>query len=470
MFKKYQKIHFVGIGGIGMSGIAEILLTLGLTVTGSDVKKSAVTQRLKRRGAKIWVGHDKKNVEGAHVVVISSAVSDSNPEVKQAQKLGIPVVPRAEMLAELMRLKYGIAVAGTHGKTTTTSLIAQVLGTAGLDPTMIVGGKVKSLRGNARLGKGEFLVAEADESDRSFLKLSPTIGVITNIDPEHMENYRDFDHLKDAFVDFANKVPFYGSVVCCLDHPVIKKILPKIVKRVVTYGEGDADYTVKNICQVKDRLTFDVVHHGHELGKVKLPMAGRHHAKNALAAIAVGRELDIAFGTIKNALEGFKGVARRFEVLHNSGPARLASRGRKARVAGGPIVVDDYGHHPVEIAATISAAREGWPDRRLIVVMQPHRYTRLSALFDGFVSSLKSADSILVMDVYAAGEKPIKGATGEHLCEAIRSHYPKKFVAHTKAPENVFSTLKTWCGDNDLILFLGAGDITKTAHQFAKGI
>jgi UDP-N-acetylmuramate--alanine ligase len=453
MFKKYQKIHFVGIGGIGMSGIAEILLTLGHKVTGSDVKRSAVTQRLARRGAKIWIGHTRDNVSGAHVVV-SSAVSDSNPEVKQAHKLGIPVVPRAEMLAELMRLKYGIAVAGTHGKTTTTSLIAQVFGKAGFDPTMIVGGKVKSLRGNARLGKGEFLVAEADESDRSFLKLSPTIGVITNIDPEHMENYRDFDHLKEAFVDFANKVPFYGSVICCLDHPVVKKIVPKIVRRVVTYGECEADYVAKNIEQVKDRLTFDVVHAGHELGKIRLPMAGRHHAKNALAAIAVGRELEIPFATIKSALEGFRGVARRFEVLHNSGP----------------IVVDDYGHHPVEIAATIAAAHEGWPDRRLIVVIQPHRYTRLRALFGEFVASLKAADSILVMDVYPAGEKPIRGATGRDLCDAIRGEYPKKFVAHTESAEKVFSTLKTWTGENDLVLFLGAGDITKIAHSFAKGI
>jgi UDP-N-acetylmuramate--alanine ligase len=452
MFKKYQKIHFVGIGGIGMSGIAEILLTLGLTVTGSDVKRSAVTQRLSRHGAKVRIGHEKKNVEGAHVVVVSSAVADSNPEVKQAHKLGIPVVPRAEMLAELMRLKYGIAVAGTHGKTTTTSLIAQIFDKAGLDPTMIVGGKVKSLKGNARLGRGEFLIAEADESDRSFLKLTPTVGVITNIDPEHMENYRDFDHLKDAFVDFANKVPFYGSVVCCADHPVVRRIMPKIVRRVVTYGEDGADYIARGIEQVKDRLSFEVVHHGHDLGRISLPMAGRHHAKNALAAVAVGREMDIPFGTIKKALESFKGVARRFEVLHNSGP----------------IVVDDYGHHPVEIAATITAAKEGWPRHRLIAVVQPHRYTRLSALFEEFVSSLKNADSILVMDVYPAGERPIRGATGEHLCEAIRKEYPKKFVTHVHNAQEVKATLKTWCGENDLIMFLGAGDITKIAHSFAK--
>jgi len=344
MFKKYKKIHFVGIGGIGMSGIAEILLNLGLTVTGSDLKRSAVTQRLTRRGAKIWIGHEERHAEGAHVVVVSSAVSQSNPEIRYATKMGIPVVPRAEMLAELMRLKYGIAVAGTHGKTTTTSLIAQVVHRAGLDPTMIVGGKVKSLRGNARLGRGEFLVAEADESDRSFLKLSPTIGVITNIDPEHMENYNDFEHLKSAFVDFANKVPFYGSVVCCVDHPVVKKILPKIVRPCITYGERDADYIAANIEQVGGHLSFEVIHKGQQLGKIDLPMAGKHHAKNALAAIAVGRELDIPFPTIKHALEQFRGVARRFEILHN----------------GSPIVVDDYGHHPVEIAALLQQhARDG---------------------------------------------------------------------------------------------------------------
>ena len=452
MFKKYKKIHFVGIGGIGMSGIAEILLNLGLTVTGSDLKRSAVTQRLTRRGAKIWIGHEERHAEGAHVVVVSSAVSQSNPEIRYATKMGIPVVPRAEMLAELMRLKYGIAVAGTHGKTTTTSLIAQVVHRAGLDPTMIVGGKVKSLRGNARLGRGEFLVAEADESDRSFLKLSPTIGVITNIDPEHMENYNDFEHLKSAFVDFANKVPFYGSVVCCVDHPVVKKILPKIVRPCITYGERDADYIAANIEQVGGHLSFEVIHKGQQLGKIDLPMAGKHHAKNALAAIAVGRELDIPFPTIKHALEQFRGVARRFEILHN----------------GSPIVVDDYGHHPVEIAATIAAAREGWPTCRIIVVIQPHRYTRLGQLFDEFVASVRMADAVLVMEVYPAGEKPIRGVTGERLCEKIRTQYPKKFVAYTPMAGRVVSTLSPWCGKDDLILFLGAGDITKIAHQFAK--
>lgn len=452
MFSRYQKIHFVGIGGIGMSGIAEILLTLGLCVTGSDVKRSSVTARLARRGAKIWIGHNKRHVEGAHVVVVSSAIEDTNPEVRSAHKLGIPVVPRAEMLAELMRLKYGIAVAGTHGKTTTTSFIAHIAHRAGLDPTMVIGGKVKSLKGNARLGKGDFLVAEADESDRSFLKLTPTIGIITNIDPEHMENYRDFEHLKDAFVDFANKVPFYGSVVCCTDHPVVKKMIPRIVRRVVTYGETDADYTARDIRQDKNFLTFDVLYKGDELGRVTLPMAGRHHAKNALAAVAVGRELEIPFGVIKTALKSFRGVARRFEVLRN----------------GAPIVVDDYGHHPVEIEATLSAARDGWPDSRIFAVIQPHRYTRLSALFDEFVDAVKSADLILVMDVYPAGEKPIRGATGARLCEAIRKRYPKKPVAHAPGGDDVISAISQWYSANDLILFLGAGDITKTAHKFVK--
>lgn len=452
MFNKYQRIHFVGVGGIGMSGIAEILLTLGLCVTGSDIKRSDSTQRLVRRGAKIWIGHKAAHAEGAHVVVVSSAIPDTNPEIKFAHKMGIPVVPRAEMLAELMRIKYGIAVAGTHGKTTTTSLIASIVDRAKLDPTMIIGGKVKSFRGNAKLGKGDYLVAEADESDRSFLKLSPTIGVITNIDPEHLENYEGFDHLKEAFIDFANKVPFYGSVVCCVDHPVVKKIVPRITRRVVTYGETEADYIVKNIKQSGRHLEFDVAHQGAVLGKIVLPMVGRHHAKNAVAAIAVSRELDIPFATIKKALKEFKGISRRFEILHNSGP----------------MIVDDYGHHPVEIAATIAAAREGWPERRIIAVIQPHRYSRLGSLFDEFVGSVRMADIVLVTEVYRAGEKPIHGITGEKLCAAIRKHYPKKAAAYTPTLNEACETLKKWSSENDLILFLGAGDITKAARAFAR--
>ncbi|PIU57871.1 MAG: UDP-N-acetylmuramate--L-alanine ligase, partial [Deltaproteobacteria bacterium CG07_land_8_20_14_0_80_38_7] len=444
----------IGIGGIGMSGIAEILLTLGLTVTGSDIKTNQMVKRLERRGAKIWIGHNKEHVKGAHVVVISSAVSEKNPEVCYAHKLNIPVVPRAEMLAELMRLKYGIAIAGTHGKTTTTSLIAAIVDKGGLDPTVIIGGKVKSLRGNARLGKGDYLIAEADESDRSFLKLSPTIGVITNIDPEHLENYRNFAHLKDAFVSFANKVPFYGSVICCIDHPVVRKIIPKIDRKVITYGETGTDYVAKNITQVKDNLFFNVLYKNDFLGEIMLPMVGKHHVKNALAAIAVGCELDIPFSVIKKALKGFSGVSRRFEILFNEGP----------------VVVDDYAHHPVEISATISAAKHGWPDKRIVVVLQPHRFSRLKALFEDFALCAKLADMVLVMDVYQAGEKAIKGVTSEKLFELIRKNFPKKAIAYTPLSKDVLDMLDKWCGDNDLILFLGAGDITKTAHLFSGDI
>ncbi len=452
MFKKYQRIHFVGIGGIGMSGIAEILLTLGLSVSGSDLKRSSIIQRLIRRGAKIWIGHKAAHVQGAHVVVVSSAVPDTNPEVRYAQKMGIPVVPRAEMLSELMRIKYGIAVAGTHGKTTTTSLIASIVNHAKLDPTMIIGGRVKSLRGNAKLGKGEFLIAEADESDRSFLKLSPTIGVITNIDPEHLENYNSFGHLKKAFIDFANKVPFYGSVICCLDHPVVRKIIPKITRRVITYGESGADYVVNEIKQVKNNLEFDVIYLGDVMGRISLPMVGRHHAKNAVAAIAVARELEIPFNTIRKALREFKGISRRFEILHDMSP----------------MIVDDYGHHPVEISATILAAREGWPDKRIIAVIQPHRFTRLRLLFDEFVHCIKMADIVFITEVYSAGEKPISSVSGERLCLAIRKQYPKKAVAYTPTLEGTCETLKAWTGENDLILFLGAGDISRAAHYFAR--
>lgn len=454
MFKKYQKIHFVGIGGIGMSGIAEILMTLGLTITGSDIKRSPLTQKLSRRGAKIWIGHNKDHVKGAHAIVVSSAVLESNPEVRAARHMNIPVVPRAEMLAELMRLKYGIAVAGTHGKTTTTSLIAAIVDRAGLDPTVIIGGKVKGLRGNAKMGRGEFLVAEADESDRSFLKLSPTIGVVTNIDPEHMENYRNFEDLKGAFANFANKVPFYGSAVCCADNFNVKKIIPKIVRPLITYGESDADYIAKEIEQNGGSLIFDVVNKGEMLGRINLPMVGKHHAVNALAAVAVARQLDIPFSVIRRALKSFKGISRRFEILYKKGP----------------MVVDDYAHHPVEILATLSAAKDNWPDKKLVIVIQPHRFTRLKALFDEFVSSVKLADIILVMDIYAAGERPIKGVSAERLCEAIRKRYSKKAVAFTSKEENVLSTLDLWCGKNDLVLFLGAGSITKVARKFAKGL
>jgi UDP-N-acetylmuramate--alanine ligase len=454
MFKKYQQIHFVGIGGIGMSGIAEVLLNLGYRVTGSDLKAGASTQRLRRRGAKIFIGHRRQQIDGAHAVVVSSAVADSNPEVREARERGIAIVPRAEMLAELMRLKYGVAVAGTHGKTSTTSLIGCMLDRAGLDPTLIIGGRVNSLKSNARLGRGEFLVAEADESDQSFLKLAPTIGVITNVDPEHMENYQDFADMQRAFVEFANKVPFYGAAVLCTAHPVVRRIAARITRPVITYGGDGADYTARAIVQEGELLRFEALAQGELLGGVRLRMTGSHQVLNALAAIAVGRHLDIPFKTIRAALAEFRGVARRFQILAKAGP----------------MVVDDYAHHPVEIAATIAAARAGWPGRRIIAVIQPHRYSRLQDHFDAFVASVKDADAVVVMDVYAAGERPRKDYTGERLWSEMCARYPKKMMSFAPRSEEVQQTLTPWCRKEDLILFLGAGSVTQAARAFAKSL
>lgn len=454
MFKKYQQIHFVGIGGIGMSGIAEVLLNLGYRVTGSDLKTSDTTRRLGLLGAKIFEGHNRQNVSGAHAVVVSSAVPRSNPEVAEARRKGIALVPRAEMLAELMRLKYGVAVAGTHGKTSTTSMIAQVLDRAGLDPTIIIGGRVNNIKTNAKLGDGEYLVAEADESDRSFLRLTPTVAVITNIDPEHMENYRDFNDMKSAFVEFADKVPFYGTVVACGAHPVVKRMLPRIHKPSITYGGINSDYTARSVRQSGEHLSFEALHHGTPLGGVSLKMTGSHNALNALAAIAVGCFLDIPFETIKESLECFEGISRRFEVLWRSGP----------------VVVDDYAHHPVEVAATIAAARSGWPTRRIVVVLQPHRYSRLAMHFGNFIKSLSAADVILVADVYPAGEKVHRLYTGEKLWREVSKRYPRKKVVFAPTGESVLTRLKDLCQGSDIVLFLGAGNITQTARSFATGL
>lgn len=453
MFNKYQHIHFVGIGGIGMSGIAEVLLNLGHQVSGSDLKRSNLTARLKKKGAKIFLGHSKDNINSAQVVVVSSAVGGENPEVRRARALNIPVVPRAEMLAELMRIKYGIAVAGTHGKTTTTSMVGQVLQQAGLDPTLIIGGRVNNLKGNARLGKGEFLVAEADESDRSFLKLYPAIAVITNIDPEHMENYRTLSALKEAFIQFANKVPFYGAVVACHDHPVVRQVFPHLTRRLVTYGlKGSAEYEARNISQKGIRMTFDVFHKGDELGKIVLDMPGRHHVGNALATIAVAGELKIPFLKIAKALKNFRGIGRRFEILKKDDP----------------IVVDDYGHHPVEIEAGIKAAREGWPDYKIAVVFQPHRFTRLKNLWNDFMKALSLADWLVVLPLYPAGEKPIAKITGKDFFLALREAHPKLPITYAESLEEVSIALRPWLGPKMMILFLGAGDITKMARKFVK--
>lgn len=455
MFKKYKHIHFVGIGGIGMSGIAQVLLTLGYNVTGSDLKKSHATAQLIRRGAKVMFGHKAENVGDAHVVVVSSAVCENNLEVIEARKKGIPVVPRAEMLAELMRLKYGIAVAGTHGKTTTTSLIATIFASAGLDPTIVVGGVVNSFRTNARLGKGEFLVAEADESDRSFIKLTPTIAVITNIDPEHMENYRDFQHVRETYASFANKVPFYGSVVACLDHPEVKNLISHIERRVVTYGVEAGDFTAKNIRQEEGVIYFDAVFKGKELGDIALAIPGKHNVLNALASIAVAMELDIPFVKIKKGFAKFKGIERRFQIFLNK--------------EGCPMVVTDYAHHPKEIEAVLNSAGDGWKNRRLVCVIQPHRYTRLSALFDEFVSVLEKPEVLVVMPVYPAGETPIDGASGKRLYEEVlKTRNKEKVTIFAKDKIKMFDEVKKIVVPDDIILFLGAGDIWKMGKEFAK--
>jgi UDP-N-acetylmuramate--alanine ligase len=450
MFKRYQHIHFVGIGGSGMSGIAEILINLGYRVTGSDARRGETTERLERLGAKVYAGHDASHVEGAHVVVYSSAVSRDNVEVQAARQHGIPVIPRAEMLAELMRLKYGIAVAGTHGKTTTTSMIGAVLAEGRLDPTIVVGGRVQSFGANARLGQGEFLVAEADESDGSFLKLQPTIAVITTIDAEHLDHWGSLDAICDGFCAFANKVPFYGSVVLCLDQPNIQSLIPRIEKRVVTYGlESGADLVARHLHLAGMTSRFDVSRRGTWLGECTLQIPGRHNVLNALAAIGVGLDLEIPFVTIQRALAGFTGVQRRFQV-----------RG----AAGGVTVVDDYGHHPAEIRATLAAAKAGF-DRRVVTVFQPHRYTRTRFLRQEFLTAFNEADVVLVMDIYPAGEMPIPGVSAADLADGIRAHGHRDvtYVGGDKA--RVLEHLVQITRPGDLVLTQGAGDVSQLGPE-----
>src|SRR6202795_3410408 len=404
MFKRDQQIHFVGIGGAGMSGIAEVLLTLGYRVTGSDQRRGEAVERLERLGAKIFAGHETSHVEGAHVVVYSSAVARDNVEVQVARQRGVPVIARAEMLAELMRLKYGIAIAGTHGKTTTTSIVATVLGEAGLDPTVVVGGRIHGLGTNARLGQGEFLVAEADESDGSFLKLSPTIAVVTTVDAEHLDHYADLDAIVTAFLTFVNKVPFYGAAVVCLDQPNIQQMIPLIEKRVITYGlESGADITARRLSFSGMQSRFEVLHRGKTLGPATIQAPGRHNVLNALAAVGVGLDLEVPFERILQALSGFTGVQRRFQI-----------RGE----AAGVLVVDDYGHHPAEIRATLAAAKAGF-DRRVITVFQPHRYSGTQHLRKDFLTAFYQSDVLIVMDIYAAGEAPIEGVHARDLADGI---------------------------------------------------
>ena len=444
MFKRYQHLHFVGIGGAGMSGIAEVLLNLGYRVTGSDARRGEMVERLERLGAKVFIGHDASHVEGAHVVVYSSAVARDNVEVQAARLRGVPVIPRAEMLAELMRLKYGIAVAGTHGKTTTTSMVAAVLGAGGFDPTVVVGGRVHGLGANARLGQGEFLVAEADESDGSFLKLSPTIAVVTTIDAEHLDHYGDLDAVRAAFLAFANKVPFYGAAVLCLDQPNIQQMIPSVEKRVITYGlEASADLTARRLEFAGATARFEALRRGHALGVVSLQVPGRHNVLNALAAVAVGLDLDMPFDVIAGALAGFTGVQRRFQI-----------RGQ----ARGVLVVDDYGHHPAEIRATLAAAKAGY-DRRVITVFQPHRYSRTQHLRQEFLTAFNQSDVLVVMDIYGAGETPIPGVSARDLAEGIAAHGHREvhYMNGDRAAVVAFLCESTRSGD--LVLTLGAGDV-----------
>ncbi len=444
------RVHFVGIGGIGMSGIAEVLLNLGYTVSGSDLKASEITRRLESLGGVIHAGpHRAENVGECDVVVISSAVRKDNPEVVVARSRKIPVIPRAEMLAELMRLKYGVAIAGSHGKTTTTSMIATVLAAGDLDPTAVVGGKLNSLGSNAKLGKGEVMVVEADESDGSFLKLSPAIAVVTNVDPEHLDHYGTLEKLKEAFVDFTNRVPFYGLAVMCLDHPNVQALLPLIDKRVVTYGfSAQAEYRADEVRLDGFMTRFKVYRRGEDLGEFSVRMVGRHNAQNALACIAVAEEMHIPLSVVREALANFGGVQRRFTV-----------RGEEKEVT----VVDDYGHHPMEVRATLKGAKQAF-NRRVVCAFQPHRYTRTHLLMDEFATCFNDADVLFVTEVYAAGEERIEGATGERLAEAVRAcgHRDVTFVA---SRSELATALRARIQPGDIVITQGAGDINQCGPE-----
>jgi UDP-N-acetylmuramate--alanine ligase len=455
MFRKAECIHFVGIGGIGMSGIAEVLLNLGYTVSGSDLADSEVTRRLARLGVRYGTGHQARNVEGADVVVVSSAVLADNIEVLAAKRRKIPVIPRAEMLAELMRMKYGVAVAGSHGKTTTTSLIATVLAKGGLDPTLVIGGRLNSLGGNAKLGQGQFMVAEADESDGSFLRLNPMVAVVTTIDREHLDFYDGLGEIQKAFEQFLNKVPFYGFCVVCADEPNIQTILPALTKKVFTYGlHADADYSAHAIQTQGFGSRFVVTRYGKVLGPIVLNIPGFHNIANALAAIATGVELDIPFVCIQEGLREFSGIQRRFEV---KGQAR------------GITVVDDYGHHPTEIDATLHTARLVWPARRLVVIFQPHRYTRTQALWQEFCPPLLTADMLVLTEVYGAGERPLPGVNGSLIWQGVQTlGHPQTLYVPQK--EALASEMLPRLRAGDVVLTLGAGDIWKVGEQLLKAL
>ncbi len=453
MYQKKYHIHFVGIGGIGMSGIAEILVRLGYTVTGSDLKPSANTRRLEELGCRVSVGHAQEHIEGADVVVTSSAVDRQNPEVVAAKKNGTPIIPRAEMLAELMRLKYSIAVAGAHGKTSTTSITAAILEKGGLDPTVVIGGVLKSKGTNAMHGLGDFIIAEADESDGSFLKFSPSIAIITNIDREHLDHYGNLATIKKAFVQFTERVPFYGLSILCLDNESVQEILPELTGRYTTYGLNTrADYQARGISFEGSRSFFSVYHHDELLGEITLNLPGVHNVSNCLASIAAAREIGIDFPTIKCALETIQGVKRRLE---------------KKGDRDGVMVVDDYGHHPTELKTTLLAARESWPEKRIVAVFQPHRHTRTRDLFDEFTRAFYNTDALILLPIYAAGEKPVEGITSQSLAEAIGSRGHENVTCFETFNE-VVDHLEEILEEGDLLLTLGAGDVLKIGEMYLE--
>ena len=463
MKHKIHHLHFIGIGGSGMSGIAEVLLNLGYTVSGSDLQAGAATQRLAALGAKILFGHEAGNIAGADAIVVSTAVQADNPEVVAAREARIPIVPRAQMLAELMRLKQGIAVAGTHGKTTTTSLIASILGEGGLDPTFVIGGRLNAAGANARLGKGDFLVAEADESDASFLRLSPVISVVTNIDADHMETYgHDFGKLKQAFVDFLERLPFYGVAVLCTDDPTVNEIMPQVTKQIVRYGLNEnANIRAEDVRADNGRMHFTAVRVNGSISRlpITLNLPGVHYVQNALAAIAVATEVGVADDAIVKALSEFRGVGRRFQRY-----------GELPLPKGGAVtVIDDYGHHPVEMTATIAAARGAFPGRRLVLAFQPHRYSRTRDCFEDFVQVLGTVDVLLLTEVYAAGEAPVVAADGRSLTRAIRvtgKIEPQFVESVADLPAALLDTLQ----DGDVLLTMGAGSIGGTAAKLFETV
>ncbi len=453
MYPRFQHIHFIGIGGIGMSGIAEVLLNLGYQISGSDLRETEITRRLQSLGGQIAYGHKGEHIQGAEVVVTSSAVRPDNPEVLAARAALLPVIPRAEMLAELMRLKYGIAIAGSHGKTTTTSMVANILAYGGLDPTVIIGGRLDKWGSNARLGQGTFLVAEADESDGSFLHLSPSIAVVTNIDLEHLDFYKNLDHIQDTFLDFLSRLPFYGLAILCLDDPHLPSLFPKLKKRYRTYGlTAQADIQARDVIQNGLSTRYRLYNAGKDWGEIRFKLPGIHNVYNSLAAIVVGFELEVPFDRIQEAFESLEGVQRRFQI-----------RGEYQGIT----VLDDYGHHPTEIRATLNAARGCWPDQRIVVVFQPHRFSRTQALFEEFTTAFYQADSLLLLPIYAASEDPIEGIDSEHLMDGIKEkgHREVRMISNR---DDVIPLLKEILQPGDVLVTLGAGDVWKIGQDLVS--